>query len=202
MTDEANDEFEGIPNMPSAETVRAELMRTVDPSYWRPHGKPDGTPTDFSAVKPELAYAAIEARIKVGPGPHGNAFQWALWRHHEDVAKLEAERDGLLERISEVRYNAQTGEPSPILSADEREKLSIRLAAVGGELARKQGEPGKAALDRKLDAAVQEERRKYAEVYMLREAEKRAAAKAMEDRINELAETVFKKGAAKLETRR
>ncbi|TXC68367.1 hypothetical protein FSZ31_11900 [Sphingorhabdus soli] len=199
---ETNDEFTGIPDMPSADAMRSELLRTGGPSFWRPHGTPDGTASNLSEADPTLAYKAMEARIAIGPGPHGNHYQWALWHHHQAVDKLETEQDALLAKISEVRYDAETGEPAPVLTPQERERIAVRIAALTGELERKQGEPGKKAMAGKLEEAVRKERQKYAEVYMLREAERRAAANAMEDRINDLAETVFKQGAAKLTNRK
>lgn len=187
------DEYDDIPGMPSAESIRAELLKTGDVPYWRPHGKPDGTPTDFAALPPELAEKQVSARLQIGPGPNGTPFQWVMFEHYQRIAELEKERDRLRERLTAVRgYDPRTGEGISAISPEESQQVGYRLLQVQEELRRINGKEGVAALERKLEEAVRAEQERYKREYMHAEAQRRAKAKAMDEEIDRLAEAYGK----------
>jgi hypothetical protein len=191
LSDNTNDtdteNFDSIPNMPSAATIRAELLKTGGPEYWRPHGQPDGTATDFASLG-EAGKRVIEARMQLGPGPRGTEWQHALWEHNHQLAELDKEQARIEQALDEVKgFDPETGKGIPAINPDRRKALYHALAQVVDERVRLEGEPGRDALDKKLDAAVKARQRQIKREYMLSEAKRRAAAKAMDDEIERLA---------------
>jgi hypothetical protein len=173
--------------MPSAERIRAELLKTGDPQYWRPHGEPDGTATDFASLG-EAGKRVLEARLQLGPGPRGTEWQKALWEHNRQLAELDKEQARIEQELDAVKgYDPETGKGIPAISTDRRRSLYHALANVVDERVRLEGEPGRDALDRKLDEAVKARRLQFKRQYILSEAKRRAAAKAMDDEIDRLA---------------
>lgn len=175
-----NDDFE-IPGAPSADAIRAELVRTGGPEYWRPNGVPDGTATDFAALDPEAAQKVLSARMAQGPGPHGNAYQHGLHEHHQRIIELEKEQARLIEQATAIReYDPTTGEGVSMASPQRQKAIIDRLSVINDSLARAHGEPGQMALERKLDEAAKAEKERYRSAFVQAEAKKRAAAAALE----------------------
>jgi hypothetical protein len=179
--------FDSVPGMPSADRIRADLLKTGSPAYWRPHGEPDGTATDFASLG-DAGPRVLQARMQTGPGPKGTAWQWAVWEHHKALAELDKEQARIEQELDAVKgYDPKTGEGLKAISQDRRKALYHLLANVVDERVRLEGEPGQAALDRKLDEAVRAEQRRFKQQYILSEANRRAAAKSMDDEIERLA---------------
>lgn len=191
-----DEEFE-IPGAPSADEIRDQLIETGGPAYWRPHGVPDGSATDFEALDHETAAKVIAARLAVGPGPHGNGYQQALHEHHQNILNLEREQARLLEQATEIReYDPVTGEGVSMASPQRQKAIIDRLSVIADSLARAHGEPGRMTLERKLDEAVKAEQAGYRAAYIQQEAQRRAAAAALEADIERAAQ-----GYAKVQPR-
>jgi hypothetical protein len=173
--------------MPSAESIRAKLLKTGGPEHWRPHGEPDGTATDFASLG-EAGKRVLEARLQLGPGPKGTEWQHALWEYNQKFAELDKEQTWIEQQLDEVKgYDPATGKGIPAINEDKRKALYARLTNIVDERVRLEGEPGQRALDKKLDEAVRAEQRRLKRSYMMAEAKRRAAEKATEDEIERLA---------------
>jgi hypothetical protein len=185
--DDVND-FDSIPGMPADDHIRADLLRTAGPEYWRPNGIPDGTPTDFAGVSEEAMNKVLGARILQGPGPHGTPYQWALWEQHQRSIELEKEEARLMDRLTSIKgYDRDTGEGISAITEDQAVALSHQLTLVQQEKARLIGKAGEERLKRKLDDSVRRVKERIRREHITAEAKRRAAAAVTEDEINRLA---------------
>jgi hypothetical protein len=186
-TDTDTENFDAIPGMPSAESIRTELLKTGDPQYWRPHGEPDGTATDFASLG-EAGKRVLEARLQLGPGQKGTEWQHALWEHNYKLAELDKEQARIEQELDAVKgYDPVTGKGIPAISTERKRSLWHALAQIVDERVRLEGEPGRDALNKKLDEAVKARQLQFKRQYILSEAKRRAAANAMDEEIDRLA---------------
>lgn len=192
MAENANqeDEFAGIPEMPSDENIRAELLRTGGPEHWNPFGEDKRAPTDFHRLPKDIADKVIRARLAAGPGPNGTEWQHVIWEQHRRMAELDKEHDAIVAQLEEVRsFDPKTGKPvaMAISSPERRKAMGARLLEIADEQARIEGEPGQRKMEKKLAEAVLAEKRKIKNAYILKEAKRRAASSLTEDAIERLA---------------
>src|SRR5690606_34109611 len=106
MAENANsddDEFTGIPDMPSDDSIRSEVIRTGGIEHWNPRGAARTGPVDFTALSKDMANKVLAARLAMGPGPNANAFQHAIWDQHRRIAELDNEHDRIVKQLDEVR---------------------------------------------------------------------------------------------------
>mgnify|MGYP001765446629 CR=1 FL=1 len=184
-----NDDYEQIPGMPGDEAIRAELVRTGGPAYWRPFGTAEegngynGRETDFSTVTEEAKAKILSTRLRVGPGPTGTPYQHALWEHHNRQIALEKEAAEILERMTAVIYDPVTGEGISKAPTDQVQADSHRLSQIRAELERHRGAAGELKLERALAKAVEAEKARYRHEYVLAEAKRRAAQSSLDEEI-------------------
>lgn len=173
------------PELPSDDELRDEIVRTATPEHWNPHGDgPRATALDYKALPPDVAAAAIEARLQIGPGRHANPFQLAVFEQHRRDRELSAEAARLTEDLTANRgFDRDTGEPIPLFSPERRKAIVDRLAAIGSEKARIKGKPGELALEKALEQAIKFERDRRIQEHIQREAERRAEAQEVEEAI-------------------
>ncbi|MFC4294101.1 hypothetical protein ACFO0A_03400 [Novosphingobium tardum] len=175
------DEYADIPGMPSDSDIRAELVRTSGPAFWRPTGSPDGTATDFTG---ELGQKVLAARHALGPGPNGTDVQYAVWEHEQAKEALDAEARRIMSALTEVRsYDPVTGEAISMASPTKVKALVDRLAVVQEDKARLEGEPGRLALEKKVDEAVRNTKALFRNQYIADQAKRLAAKIAMDEEI-------------------
>ncbi|MBF9151253.1 hypothetical protein [Novosphingobium jiangmenense] len=185
--DDIND-LDSIPGMPSAESIRTELLRTAGPEYWRPNGEQDGKPTDFTGLPEETRNKVLGARVLQGPGPSATPYQQAIFDQHQKAIALEKEEARLLERMTEIKgYDRDTGEGISSTSEDQMVALSHLLTQVQRERALLMGEGGQIRLRRKLEESVRKVQERHREAYIMAEAKRRAAAAETEERIAAMA---------------
>lgn len=169
--------------MPSAETIRDDLLKTAGPEYWRPHGAPDGTPTDFEAAG-ELGQKALKARLALGPGPNGTPYQKALFDYHAELLQLEKEQARLLDKMDAVSgYDPASGAPISANDSDTQRALRIQIIDVIDRRERLLGPAGKERLEKALTKAVRQVQEQRRQAYITEEAKRRAARQADEDEI-------------------
>lgn len=187
---ETDDEFSGIPDMPSDDDIRAELLRTGSIEHWNPTGSPNREPIDLASLSETARARVVEARVIAGPGPNATPWQRAIHAQYQRMAELEQEQSRILAQLDEVRgYDPETGKPIPMLSSPERRKaLSYRLAEIADDKARIEGEPGQRKLEKELAKAVVAEKRRIKHAYMIAEAKRRAAVSEMDAEIDRLAD--------------
>ena len=183
-----DNDFDHIPDMPSAESVREKLVATMGPEHWNPFGAGERPPVNFGDLPEKTAQNLLKARMEAGPGPNGSKAQHALWEHWKKEAKLESERSRIHNDLDAVNgYDPVTGKGIPaIQSPQKRKAMHYRLLTIEEDLERHLGEPGKKRLEKAIDAAVHAERVSIKQNYMLAEAKRRAKAEADEAEINRL----------------
>jgi len=177
------EDFE-VPGAPTADQIRAEIVRTADPRFWRPFSEQDGTATDLTRLTPSEAARVIAARHTAGPGPSGNAYQHALHEHMKALGAKEKERDRLFEELTAVTgYDPQTGEGRDKLSQDQKTQLTYRLSQVQSEIARLDDPTKSGRVNRALEEAVKVQQARYRSEYIEAEAKRRAAQSAVDAEI-------------------
>lgn len=188
MTDN-EDEFAGIPDMPSDESLKAEIIKTGGPENWNPYGSKKREPTDFSALPEKTAERVVEARMVSGPGPHANPWQVALWEHHKREADLDKEQRRILSDLDAVRgYDPSTGEGIPAITSEQRRKaLHYRLLEISEDRERLAGAPGQMRLEKAMADAIRKAKIGIKRKYVQAEAKRRVAAAAMEEEIENAA---------------
>ena len=198
-----DDEFAGIPNMPSDESLRKELLRTGSVEHWNVRNAANFTPTDFSQLPKETAERVLAARLATGPGAHANAWQQAVWGQWRREAELDKEEQRILQQLEEVRgYDPTTGKGIPAITSPEKRKaLGNRLYEIADDKARIAGEPGQQELTKALNNAVYADKVRHRNAYIQAEAKRRAAQSETEALIDKLAVN-YRKGAATVKAER
>lgn len=184
MTDNENtdDEFAGIPDMPSDEDLKADIIRTGGPEHWNPFGRTQREPTRFSEMPKSVGAKVLEARLTAGPGPGANALQLAYFEQHQTQLKLEKESARLREKLDAIGFiDPVTKAETPLVTdPDERRRLEIQLGETEARLIRLNGETGQVKLKKALAKAVHARKVAHKEAYIIGEAKRRAATEARE----------------------
>jgi hypothetical protein len=191
MTDTPdNDAFDYsiIPGMPSDAQIEASIRKTSGPAHWR-RPEATGPAPDLSNLSETGRNRVLAARLQLGPGPHANPFQLALFNHHKKLADIDNREKRLMDELLSVSgYDPNTGEGISALSEDRRVKITYELSAIARERAIHDGPGGKARLDKAMAEAVQREKARHKQAWITEEAKRRAAHSAVDAEIERLAD--------------
>lgn len=183
-----NDDFE-VAGAPSANEIRANILRTADIQFWRPFSEQDGTATDLAGLSPGEANRLLQARLTAGPGPSGNAYQHAIHEHMKTLAEKERERDAKIEQIVAYKgYDPATGEGVPSLNEEQKVKLSHEVSLLDREITLMNSPAGKARIERALQEAIKAVQTRHRAAYIDAEAKRRAAQSALDAEIERAAD--------------
>jgi hypothetical protein len=184
------DEFAGIPDMPSDESIRDSLLKTGGVEHWDPFGSGQREPVDFSKMPKAAAEKIAEARLAAGPGPRGTPWQHAVHQQWKRKAELEREHERILSGLEDVRgYDPETGKGIPLISSPERRKaMMYRLQTIAEDMDRLEGEAGQRSLEREMAKAIKAAKVRHKQAYIQAEAKRRAQADATEEAIKRAAD--------------
>jgi hypothetical protein len=190
MIDNEDDEFSGIPDMPSDDSIRDDLLKTGGIEHWDPFGSGNREPVDFSKLSKDAAERVVEARLVAGPGPRGTPWQHAVHEQWKRQADLEKEKRRLLSQLDEVSgYDPQTGKGIPNISNPQRRKtMHYRLLEIVEDIDRIEGEPGQRKLEAEMKKAIHARKVALKRAYIQSAAKRRAAEEETEEAIKRAAE--------------
>ena len=183
--------------IPSDDALRTMILRTVGPNYYPTRdAEPSSTPIDLTNYTPEQRDRIMGSRLQLGPGTKANSYQKEAHKLLMERVAEEAEIERVMALYNEVRYDQTTGDPVPARSEDERNRLLYAASQAQSKLDLLKGAGGDARLARALEKAVGEERARAENRYIEAEAQRRASANTLEDRIRIRADEI-RSGAVK-----